>query len=650
MKKRYCCQVAAVVITFLFLVYHVGGAQYFAALQVSELESQVTEGEWITIQGSVYKKLRKENGFDFYLKPENQKEFVYVSMSDINLSEKEIMKTGQTVCVSGETVLFEDAPNLGNFNQKFYYQKQNIYVKLQDSSVKILDQETPVTAFLKEKVWEIQQSLTDTIVFYLGETYGGMLSAIVLGEDVFVDDELKELFQKSGIGHLLAISGLHISFIGTGIYHFMRKWRLPISVSAVCSGIFLTIYMFMIGNRTSALRAWVMFLLQMGAQITGREYDGKTAIAVASLVVLAKEPVLLFDAGFLLSFGAVLGIYVVTPVLKMKVPLAIQCVLLPVQLYYYYEICIYSLLWNLFAIPLSALLFGSGIIGIICSRISFIPEIFIKGAFGMGGLILWFYEKGSQFILALPCARWVIGQPSFVWIIIYYVVLFICILRKKRKWPVMAVGILLILAVKWPSDHLKIAMLNVDQGDSFFLQGPEGGTYLIDGGSSGVTQVGKYRIEPYLKQQGVGTLDYVWVTHGDSDHMNGILEMIERQNVGVKIKTLILPPKSCWNENINELIYASKKAGIDIYIMSQGQILQEGEMTIKCLWPVRTVEGLEENQASTVLSLSYQSFDMLLTGDLEKEAEEEVAEYINTCQKKHLLSDSYEVLNPLLAI
>ena len=169
----------------------------------------------------------------------------------------------------------------------------------------------------------------------------------------------------------------------------MRKMRIPITISAISSGVVLTFYILLIGGGTSALRAWVMFLLQMGANITGREYDGKTALAAAALVVLAKEPVLLFDAGFLLSFGAVLGIYVVAPALKLKVPLAILCVLLPVQLYYYYEICVYSLLWNVLAIPLSTIALGSGIVGVCLSQISFIPEIFVKGVLSMG---VWLYS------------------------------------------------------------------------------------------------------------------------------------------------------------------------------------------------------------------------------------------------------------------
>lgn len=642
MKKRYCCQAAAVVVGILFLAYHVIGAQSFSALRVSELESQVTEGERITVDGSVYRKLRKEKEFDFYLKLENQKEFVYVSISDNSMSEN--IKTGQTVRVTGKAVLFGESPNQGNFNQKFYYQKQNIYVKLQDASVELLQHEVPAYAWLKEKLWEMQQHLTNTVISYMGEKYGGILSAIVLGEDAFEDVDVKEILQKSGIGHLLAISGLHISFIGMGFYKIMRKAGIPIGGSAILGGILLTLYVLMTGGSTSAFRAWIMFLLRMGAEITGRAYDGKTALAVAALVVLAKEPVLLFDAGFLLSFGSVFGIYFLASTEKLPIPLAIQCILFPVQLYYYYEICIYSLLWNLLALPLSTIVLGGGIAGVAVSQVPFVPEIISESIFNLCKLVLWFYETGGRFVLRLPFSRWIIGQPSFWLIGIYYVVLIICFLSKKRRWLMLSTSLFLVVGAKWSSGNLEVSALNVGQGDSLFIQGPEGGNYLIDGGSSSVSQVGRYRIEPYLKWKGIGTLDYVWVTHGDSDHMNGILELLERKQVGIHIENLILPPEIYWNENITELVIAAERVGTKINVMGQGQVLKEGDMQIRCLWPSTGEEGLDINQASIVLSLSYDSFDVLFTGDLEKGAEEKVAAYIETGQKENLLPDRYEVL------
>ena len=167
---------------------------------------------------------------------------------------------------------------------------------------------------------------------------------------------------------------------------------------------------------------------------------------------------------------------------------------------------------------------------------------------------------------------------------------------------------------------------------------------MIDGGSSSGSQVGQYRIEPYFKQQGIGTLDYVWVTHGDVDHVNGIIELLERRTVGLRVKNLILSPEIYWNENITGLISLAENVGTKVHIMRKGQSLEDGKMIIKCLWPEENDDKLDVNQASIVLSLTYGAFDMLFTGDLEKEAEEEVSAYIENEQKKHVLSNQYEVL------
>lgn len=642
MKKRYCCQIAVAVIIILFLAYHMIGAQSFSALQVSYLESQVSEGEVITLSGTIYKKLRKKEGFDFYLKQDDKTEVVYVSLNDSSISE--ILKTGQSVQVTGKVHLFNETPNPGNFNQKFYYQKQNIYVKLQNASVDVLAASQSIAGKVREALWEIQQLLTETIILYAGENYGGILSAMVLGEDVYVDPEIKEIMQKSGIAHLLAISGLHVSFIGTGMYKMLRKMRAGIRISAIFSSTILTFYILMIGSSVSTLRAWIMFLLQMGANITGREYDGKTALALSALVLLGMEPVNLFDAGFLLSFGAVLGIYVIAPALNINVSAAIQCILIPVQLYYYYEICLYAMLWNFIAIPVSAVALGSTIVGLILAGCPVVPISLIQGWFYVGKWMIAFYEMGSNFVLELPFSMMIMGQPTYVWMLAYYLMLLCCILCKKKKGLLVLVLMGGILFINNPREDLEITMLNVGQGDCFLIQNPEGGTYLIDGGSSSVQSVGQYRIEPYLKMEGIQTLDYVWITHGDADHMNGILELLQREHIGIKIKNLILPPEEYWNENIYELIDVTKKDGTNVHTMRKGQQLQEGDLQIICLWPSETEGEVDINQASIVLSLHYDSFDMLFTGDLEKGAEEAVTEYIEKLQEMKSLPEKYEVL------
>ena len=93
------------------------------------------------------------------------------------------------------------------------------------------------------------------------------------------------------------------------------------------------------------------------------------------------------------------------------------------------------------------------------------------------------------------------------------------------------------------------------------MEGPEHKTYLIDGGSSDIKNVGKYRIEPFLKYRGIGSIDYVFVSHGDIDHMNGIEEMLKRQQVGIKIRNLVVTGEAYRDEKLEELISVAEDNG-----------------------------------------------------------------------------------------
>ena len=124
--------------------------------------------------------------------------------------------------------------------------------------------------------------------------------------------------------------------------------------------------------------------------------------------------------------------------------------------------------------------------------------------------------------------------------------------RKSRWAAVLGTGIVTATAVLTIPQNLfsgvQVTMLDVGQGDCIFIRTPDRRAYLIDGGSSDVKNAGKYRIEPYLKSQGIHKLDAVFVTHGDEDHIGAIEEMLKRRKMGVRIVRLIFPPQSVWDE------------------------------------------------------------------------------------------------------
>ena len=674
MRHRKICCAACVAAGVIALMFYLGGSRIFPVLGESEFERLHSDGDKVRLCGQIYRKTKKEDIWILYLKGIRMQEqgeseieaednlLVYLS----NGQEERVPEYGQYIRVSGTISFFQNAPNPGNFNQRFYYRKQGITGALKQARLEEIRAFTGKAGWkyrLLEWMSDIREKTAEQILAYLGEEKGGVLCSMMLGDRAYMDEEVRENYQKSGIGHLLAISGLHVSFVGMGIYEILRHASFTRTFAAGGSCAVLILYAVLTGGSISAVRAAVMFLIRMGAEVTGREYDGLTAAGTAMLLMLSFNPLQLFDAGFLLSFGAVLGVYLILPFWQtegeakwkrtIKMSLSVQLAVLPIMLYYYYEISPYSIFWNLLAVPLAGIVLACGFAGILTGTVVSGGLWPARISYGISGLILGIYEEGSRIMLEIPGARWVAGRPGTVQILAYYMVLAVMLAcfrfgKKKAAYTGILAAVLLMGFPHGRAGELEIYMMNVGQGDAFFLRGPKGGTYLIDGGSSTVSDVGKYRIEPFLKSEGVGKLDYVWVSHGDIDHLGGIEEMLKRQKYGIRIERIVLPGERFWDEKLYEFAQTATEYGAKVYTVEAGQILREGEMELFCIWPgdEKEKEEMPEpgNEASMVLALRYRRFDMLFTGDLENDAEDTVSARIGELQEQKKLSDRFEVL------
>ena len=184
----------------------------------------------------------------------------------------------------GKANVFETAHNPGNFDQRQYYAKQNIYGMVWGEQIMEVSGKTNR---LMNSLYSLKQAWKEKLTETMGEKNGAVLSAILLSEKKEMDAEIKELYQKNGIGHVLAISGLHISFIGLSVYQIFRKVGSPYFVAGIGSGILLFLYVLMIGLSVSVIRAAIMLLLpRIGADMTGRVYDMATGLFFAGAVTV----------------------------------------------------------------------------------------------------------------------------------------------------------------------------------------------------------------------------------------------------------------------------------------------------------------------------------------------------------------------------
>ena len=316
MKNRPLLSVCLMVLCIIASMVVWGRERFIKELRPSPIERYAAEGDNITICGKIYRQEQKENCRMIYLKENsiysNSKKF-QESKIIIYTNSSQKLHIGNQIKVCGKVSFYEEARNPGNFDQKFYYQKQGIHGKVRSDDIQITDYKRNK---LKDRLEKFRMNWQKMLQREMGERDGSALAAILLGEKSGMDQEMKELYQVNGIGHILAISGLHLSFAGLGVYRIARRMTGSYKAGGITGGILLCLYVMMIGMTVSVIRAWVMFVFRIGADITGRHYDMPTALAASAVLTVGIHPLYLYDGGFWLSFGAVFAVCTVIPVLE----------------------------------------------------------------------------------------------------------------------------------------------------------------------------------------------------------------------------------------------------------------------------------------------------------------------------------------------
>lgn len=548
------------------------------------------------------------------------------------------ISVGNRVLCKAEMRILRAPDNPGEFNSKQYYQARGIDFLAYAENIKVVED----TVYpIRQKLTELQRKGQNIFRQCLSEKNAGLMSAMLLGNSGELDSQLRKQFQRNGIAHILAISALHISIIGSTLYKMLRKIGATYWNAGLFVILLLLMYGWMTGFSGSTIRAVIMFVLALVGDILGRTYDMLTAIGVSCLCILVENPYRLFDAGFLLSFGAVISLGVIVPIFQELIEpmkkgrirwylansllagIVLQVTTGPIIIYFYYDYPIYSVLLNLMVVPLMTPVVILGFIGLftysifpLLAEVVFVPCEWILNLFTV-------LCSGAE---QLPGAIWHVGAISLWEIVFYYGVLFVIGLCIKHRQLIkgMTLMFLYILVLIGCTDRkLKITILDVGQGDCILMETPEKQHILIDGGSSSRSRIGEYIITPAVKYYGSDCLDYVFISHVDQDHVNGIEELMELMNEGgIQIRRLVVPELALYDEQFQELILKAQEAGIQVCYFACGKQLNTGTVEITCLHPNEI--GVSENNTSMVLSVTYESFDMLFTGDLETAGEKQM--------------------------
>lgn len=498
----------------------------------------------------------------------------------------------------------------------------------------------------------------DTHALTSDATAAALLLTLSAGQRAELGDELEDAFARSGLAHVLSVSGLHVAVLAFSIFAALR-WLLtrkmhersrltdprtfaaPLAIPAVWAYVIFT------GWQGPAVRSALMCSLVLGAWLVRRRSDPLNAVALAALVMLVTDPAAPFELSTQLSFLAVIALVLLAPTLRAAIPLeapspatqtgwslrlarwreaavqtftaslAVTLTTAPLVLAAFQRVSLAGLVSNVITLPLSGLLTvvaagGAAVhviapslatpmlwLGLLLSKVFvFIANTFAEVPGGTAQLP----SAGSAVV-----ACWWLGLIALVFF------------RGRVRWFALATPVALLVHLAGPvePDELKVTFLAVGHGDAVVVSS-RGHHALIDGG--GVPQghdTGKRFVLPFLRQQRITRLDLAVLTHAHPDHALGLISTLEE----VPSDRLWLPAESGEGPLIDELLAAASDARVEEQ-EAGADSLRFGAARIEVLGPPIDRSQLEgENDRSIVLLLRHQDVTFLLTGDVESAGE-----------------------------
>ena len=405
--------------------------------------------------------------------------------------------------------------------------------------------------------------------------------------------------------------------------------------------------MFLTGATASVVRACIMSILGLMSFLFYRKSDVYNNLAFSSFIILIFNPYTIFDMGFLLSYGGTIGIILFSNKLSKKFPIknkilnyikemffvciSANIIIIPIIMYNFNTLSLTFFISNVLVSPIMGIVVILGFVQIFLSiiniNLAYLLSIFLNPMLE----ILIFI---ADFTAKLPLSKILIPTPNIIFIIIYYVIMLFCNkINIKKTIIILSIIIIIFNLLNLLPKDLRIYFIDVGQGDSTLILTPKGNSILIDGGGSetGSFDVGEKILLPYLLDRGVTKIDYMMISHFDSDHVGGLFSILEN----LRVEHVLISKQGKESENYKHFLEISKRKKIKvIYVEAGDRINIEKNMFFEILFPTRNLisENILNNN-SIVARLVYKNFKILFTGDIEEIAEKELIKLYSKTNK-----------------
>ncbi|VBB06109.1 metallo-beta-lactamase [Lucifera butyrica] len=550
---------------------------------------------------------------------------------------------GQKVLVTGMVVLPHGYNNPGMIDMVKLYQRQGITARMATSAklVKIITVTGQSSWRDHLAVWH--ERIKKEMLQAMPPKDAAMLNGILFGGYEGIDRQVVRDFATTGIIHILSVSGSHIALVAGFIYGLGKRFKWHNRLIAAVASAAILFYAIFSGMTPPVVRSAFMGLVLLLATVLGREKDAATALAFSALAMVARQPGLIDDISFQLSFGSTAGLIFLYPPIAGKLPklpggitdilsatLAAQAAVLPFLAWYFNSFSLSSFIANILVVPPIELMVLLGLLGILAGLL-----------FSMAGhlaliccsLLIGLVVQINSFLAMLPASKIYIPAPGILAVLVYYFLLawlfgylpkyFLSPARVWTRWPARVSGVVLFLAISFLfysfyPQPVVVHFIDVGQGDATLITTPHGRAVLVDtGGSAGSDNdfdVGERVTLPYLKHYGINSLDYLVLTHGHQDHAGGAAFIVK----SLPVKNIVLARED-YSPAVQAIMRLKGSSAV-IPAYRGERILLDGVL-IQVLHAASSTGQVQRNEVSSVVRVSYGKYSFLLTGDLEKQGE-----------------------------
>jgi len=561
------------------------------------------------------------------------------------------LKIGDVILTNAEITLPQTAMNSGGFDYANYLKTEKIFFQCE-----IGDTDVEIISHVNRLIRHSWANFRKKCISFFDEAFptdeGAVLKAFVTGDSSDVSKNIEESFSNSGLSHILAVSGLHVSVFISLVVSLLRLFNISKRKEMIFSVIAAFFFVFFTGASVSALRAGILAVIALVAKLIYRKSDSLTTLSLAAAMLSAFDPLVVYSASFMLSFSATAGILLFYNTISdffsklykrldgksfifkvsrnvcdsFAVGLSAQIFTTPLLVYLFSGFSAMSIISTMFVTPFLPFLLAGGILFIATSFINGTVSMLFGGfAYMLAKLLLWI----SDYFGGFSFSKVLFGEITPFLLLMYglFILLAMSIFKKHKAFYITAIISLSALscigvinkAVNY--ETAQVSFINVGQGDCALFKAPGDCDVLIDAGGYYQSKgTGEFIIAPYLLKHGVTDVEYVILSHTHSDHIVGLYGLLDK----LKIDNLIIPYGQLDTEDGKEIIKKAKEKGVNVINFTAGdKIIISDKIQFLALSPDENQGKFAEriDDLGIVIRLDYGKSSFLFTGDITSDIE-----------------------------